>query len=163
MITALVVAVLVSASHASDVVTVFVDETEFSHACKDMSSVQLNFDDSFVNQAAEAHPKALGEGTRLGSTLNFMASVSNMPVNIRMVKQERTSDFHFRKIVSADGTAHSAVQAAPGTPAFQVIMDSSVHDIAVDYSMVYALGITIEGSSTMTSKSLNIFTPGVMR
>jgi len=152
-----------AACAARDIVTVFVEEAEFALACKNLNEFQMNFNEEQVHSAPEASETRLVEGARLGGVLSFSTTDMKHPVDVKFVKEVEHSDFLFRQVDSSDGSTHAALQPDPASPTFAVHFSSAVHAISVEYSLVFAVGVRLEGNGHTKTKSLSVYTQAVRK
>ena len=146
-----------------DVLTVFVDEAEFQLACKGFKiNAQLDMSEGTVGGAApELHGRALDDRTKLAPQLSFFSESTDMPVSMTLTAEDSHTSFEFRRFDAAHGAHSTAVQAEAGVTHFSLHLSTTMFHKGTEFTLVYAVGMSIAESAQTKGKSILVFSPSV--
>ena len=152
---------LLQCAAAAQLLTIFMDEAEFQLACKALDTVQVNMGEKTLRMAREGGGRPLPDQARLGATLTLLGQDTHHPMDIQFTSLGlggAAPDLLARRIADDHGTHATAL----GVPAALSLRVSTVmHSFSRDYSLVYALGFSIYGSTQLAGKTISAYSPWV--
>jgi hypothetical protein len=126
-------------------VTVFVDETEFNLACR--AAEQLIMGPSTVR--ATSH----NDRARVGSSVACVPD-STTPLTITLQTENKLDNILYHRIDEASGALEPFGR-------FFIEFDTTAYHRSVDFALVYAAGLSLQGPSNIKGKVVDVLSPTV--
>eukprot|EP00047_Mylnosiga_fluctuans_P007530 m.253928 g.253928 ORF g.253928 m.253928 type:complete len:598 (+) comp18639_c0_seq1:3-1796(+) len=150
---------LLAALARGGLLTVFVEESEFQMACTDLELSQLDLTEKVVTRAQEPVGRALLDKAKLGQQLTLLHDAIQLPMDIVLRGTAEHGSLAFRRVVEDHGSPTDLVEIEGPKPTLSIRVSTALRAVSAEFTLVYAVGLTLRASDQTKSKSVRLLSP----